>query len=216
MAKLQRLNKIWQLVSVVFLVLFLTVGMLFTFHYSGPIGNAYVNNYSFAADNAKRTDYLDYESALLLEQGKTETSDYAGKLLISNERINRTGTSQTWAVLLTFLMGGLVALIFIDLALSLIKMSQFYYLRFNLFQLVIKICEATISLLILIGSKIYLAAIGEAAAHFSVGFGVYLLVGLAIAQIILWAVVYFIYKKQNDVYNLNEDNSIGYLTIKKK
>ena len=183
MRKLLTNNLFKQIFSLIFVLLALTIGLIGIIHYDGALGKGEISAYTFAGDNSKQSQYVDYESAKMLEAGQTDSGEYVCKVLISNERNFRTEASAICSLLGVISIAILVSLLLIDLVITTIKFFGYYQNKFNFAQLIIKISEAFFVAFVCVSIGLYLANINYSGTSFSLGFSIYVLIGLAVLSL---------------------------------
>jgi len=180
----------------VFIILFLTVGLYGIIHYDGDYGNVNISGYAFIADNKTQTMYLAIETAELREIGHTETPEYVSKMIISTERASRTDASQVINMLLFLSISGLVVVLMIDLSVTSIRVFPYYAVKFSVFQTIIKVIEMVAGITIAILLPFYINCVIGMEANLSVGYSLYVLVVLSVMQTAVWLILNAITKKK--------------------
>ncbi|MBO4570291.1 MAG: hypothetical protein J5689_03690 [Clostridia bacterium] len=196
MRKLLTNNLFKQIFSLVFILLALTIGLIGIIHYDGALGRGEISAYTFANDNSKQSQYVDYESAKMLEAGQTDSGDYVCKVLVSNERNFRTDASAICSLLSVISIAIFVSLLLIDLVITTIKFFGYYQNRFNLAQLIIKASEALFVVFVCLSVGLYLSSINYSGTNFSLGFSFYVLIVLGILSLTQAFLSYFIKPKK--------------------
>ena len=160
---------------------------MFMFKYTGEAtGN--ISLYSFIENSSKTTTLLDSETSILAYSENTD--EYAGHLLISNERINRTEESKNYSVIILVSSILLLVSFLLSLACEILSMFEYYKNKVKLLTMVLRIFILALSIVLLVTAPLYINSWASGLEeYFKLGFSFVVLPILSIINVVLFFVL---------------------------